>query len=665
MGKEGDDMDAFLRHIMNVAPERQIVLRGFTATCRKLCDELRKINRTPVAIADQNPSYAGKNYEGVPIVMPEEANGFRDAIYIILVRDVMSVIRQLRDAGVPEENIVDWQKVCWSDIQQRNAAMSRLTYEQNRELHTRELFTRSRLDSRPVNIQIETSVDCNLNCAMCGFHDESVKKRHVESTRCLFTSESFDPLLASTQWVNLYGCGEPLMKPLFWQFLDAVKKHSDASVRVVTNGTLLHAENRARLLDSPVKLLEISLDGASERSYWRIRGFDFNRVVRNVTDLVRERDRAGRSDIEIRIAMVVMRENVEELEAMVVLCDRMGVDTVFVCPLYYRSNEEDWITRRTDRNSDKIYTFYYYQQKLQFYPNLTAESLSKAYAVAKRIGVDFREREPLVIDPAAQDIEYPLPVETFRKEAERFLSRSRSVLPQPASSCSEPPPAPAVGGAKCGSPWNSFLVNANGDTTICCHLPLDLCGNVYVNTFDEVWNSESACNVRRGIIEGRYSALCVEVNCPYSHMIANEGGSIKPLEYGRMIHFDRYRNNVREYVDYSGLTFPDFDGMWFNKRSGEIRYLPHKRSDHTVCMKLRPGSMYQDRSLPVAFLTIGGEQHVLYSTKGEPEDFTVPVPMTALDGDGVLVYFEFPASDTDEPDDCRILQILNMNIADL
>lgn len=67
----------------------------------------------------------------------------------------------------------------------------------------------------------------------------------------------------------------------------------------------------------------------------------------------------------------------------------------------------------------------------------------------------------------------------------------------------------------CAQPFTNAAIDANGEVSLCCAAFLNKrAGNVLENTFPEVWNSESAQELRRSILDGDYT-YCIAARCPF------------------------------------------------------------------------------------------------------------------------------------------------------
>ncbi len=179
--------------------------------------------------------------------------------------------------------------------------------------------------------QIEPVGQCNLRCRMCPiqFREDGPPYGPL----AFMPLETFRRLIEqmpALETLHLQGMGEPLMHP---QFFDMVRYAAARGVRVSTNTNLtLLSARRARLcIESGLAELHASLDGATAPTYERIRvRARFTRAKRHLEDLLRIRREVGADRPHVRLVMVVMRENLPELPALVELAHAAGVDSFFV-----------------------------------------------------------------------------------------------------------------------------------------------------------------------------------------------------------------------------------------------------------------------------------------------------------------------------------------------
>jgi len=182
----------------------------------------------------------------------------------------------------------------------------------------------------PSFLQIEPVGQCNLRCRMCAIQFRRDGPPHGPLAFMAF--EHFTRLIEQfpgLSELHLQGLGEPTMHP---RFFDMVAHASARGIRVSTNSNLtLWSRRRAQqCIDSGLAELSISLDAANPVIFERIRqGAHFGKVLRNLRRVVAARA-AARSPLGLRIVMVLMKQNLADLPALVRLAAAEGVPRVFV-----------------------------------------------------------------------------------------------------------------------------------------------------------------------------------------------------------------------------------------------------------------------------------------------------------------------------------------------
>ncbi len=183
----------------------------------------------------------------------------------------------------------------------------------------------------PTYVQIEPVGQCNLRCEMCPIQ---FRRDGPPNGPLAFMSwETFASLLSGfpgLQRLHLQGLGEPMMHP---RFFDMIRYASDRGITVTTNSnlTLLNKKRTRQLLDSGLKTIYFSIDGATPETYERIRKrAHFDRVVRNVERLIEMRAQAGSMTPTLQVVMVIMRQNLHELPELVEMASGWSAERLFV-----------------------------------------------------------------------------------------------------------------------------------------------------------------------------------------------------------------------------------------------------------------------------------------------------------------------------------------------
>jgi radical SAM protein with 4Fe4S-binding SPASM domain len=221
-------------------------------------------------------------------------------------------------------------------------------------------------------------------------------------------------------------------------------------LRVSTNSnlTLLNQRRAERCVACGLHTLHVSLDGATAETYERIRvRAHFDRVLERLALLLAERDRQASATPHLRLVMVIMRQNLHELPAIVRLAHRWRFEGVFVqhlchdfgestLPAHYRPMR-DFVDEQTLLTED---------------PARVERHFGEARAVAAELDVELR------------------------------LPRTQ-VRPHP-------PGTP--GPTRCSWPWTSAYVSYQGAAMPCCMVSTPdriNFGNIFEQGAEATWTS--------------------------------------------------------------------------------------------------------------------------------------------------------------------------------
>ena len=173
-------------------------------------------------------------------------------------------------------------------------------------------------------LQVESSIACNLRCIMCPWKQIS-KQAPNHGIMAPDVWGAIRPYLSEIASVDFTGGGEPLLQPRLVEWV-AEAKRAGCEAGFLSNGLLLRKEKLKQLLVAGVDWICISMDGATADMYNRIRvGSDFEKVCENVARIAAMR--SGHIP-KTMINFVIMDINVHQIEDIVKLASRMGVDQV-------------------------------------------------------------------------------------------------------------------------------------------------------------------------------------------------------------------------------------------------------------------------------------------------------------------------------------------------
>ncbi|MGD9085643.1 MAG: SDR family NAD(P)-dependent oxidoreductase [Desulfobacterales bacterium] len=188
-----------------------------------------------------------------------------------------------------------------------------------------QVIEKKSLKKRPWRLfQVESAIACNLKCVMCPWREIAKKAEN----RGVMTPEiwaAIKPYLDRVQSVDFTGGGEPLLQPHLAQWI-AEASQAGCETGFLSNGLLLKEEKLKKILAAGINWICISMDGATADMYNKIRvGSDFDRVCENVANIARLRKG---SLPKTMINFVLMDMNAHQMEDIVQLADRLGVDQV-------------------------------------------------------------------------------------------------------------------------------------------------------------------------------------------------------------------------------------------------------------------------------------------------------------------------------------------------
>ena len=167
----------------------------------------------------------------------------------------------------------------------------------------------------PICLTWELTYACNLACVHC------LSSSGRRDPRKLTTAEA-EAVIDELQRMQVFyvnvGGGEPTVRPDFWHLLDYAVGH-DVGVKFSTNGVKLDKARAERLAATDYVDVQISLDGATAEVNDAVRGAgSFATAIRALENLAT----AGMRDV--KVSVVVTRENAGQLDAFKALADRYG-----------------------------------------------------------------------------------------------------------------------------------------------------------------------------------------------------------------------------------------------------------------------------------------------------------------------------------------------------
>jgi radical SAM protein with 4Fe4S-binding SPASM domain len=346
---------------------------------------------------------------------------------------------------------------------------------------------------RPLELHMQLTSGCNLDCYMCHEHLRPEGTRHGKGMRMLEPAalERIErEVMPYASRLHLGVGGEPMLAPYFLELVERAHAQNQR-IHLTTNGTRIATERVAEVLARCVHDIEISADGATAATYERIRGgASFARLLGGIELLNRHRSFRDLEDRpRLTLCMVLMRSNVHELPLMVELAARLSVDGVAAWPVI----------------------------------PVTAEGRADALDLAAA-----RPYVTLARERASQlGIELDLPFDhktpDAQEESENRTTALRRLAKFETSASTQRPRRHA-----CHMPTLAVYVLWDGRVYPCANPEAhqgDALGNLALQGFEEIWNGRPFRNLRAGLASGDAPEVCRR--CPILHRSAGpvEGAS--------------------------------------------------------------------------------------------------------------------------------------------
>jgi MoaA/NifB/PqqE/SkfB family radical SAM enzyme len=176
-------------------------------------------------------------------------------------------------------------------------------------------------------VYFEISSRCNARCPWCSTGSSLWKEKKtidfVDIKKFFSTIDLlYDFNLINRDTVfNLYNWGEPFLHPCFNEIFHGLNE-KDIYFNISTNASLpVKLEKRAA---SHIKQVIISVSGFSQKSYDKIHGFNFNKILSNIDHIAHELKEADFSG-EIFVSYHIYQFNIDEIIFARDFCEKRGL----------------------------------------------------------------------------------------------------------------------------------------------------------------------------------------------------------------------------------------------------------------------------------------------------------------------------------------------------
>jgi MoaA/NifB/PqqE/SkfB family radical SAM enzyme len=314
---------------------------------------------------------------------------------------------------------------------------------------------------------------CNLRCEHC---PRGWMEVPAQTTPAPLVEWVMAELLPLVRVVRLGGTdlGEQLVAPLFDRFVERVIELDPLRFELVTNLTVMTPE-RAALLAAGCADLAFSLEGTGA-AYERVRGSSWETVERNLALVAEARRRHPGSRLKVTALVTCFRDNLDDLPAILDLCDR-GVDAIHFRPL------------------------------IALIPEQEGQTLERCVERARPVFERIRERA------VARGLQFYLPELPAAEGAPAGAPANAPPVaaePPRLGPDAAPPPPAAAGRWVCHFPFEAVSILSDGTVGTCCE-------ELYLGRLDtaapglgRLWRGRDWTKLRRSVAAGRWKGACAD-----------------------------------------------------------------------------------------------------------------------------------------------------------
>src|SRR5205085_6432559 len=192
----------------------------------------------------------------------------------------------------------------------------------------------------PYHVEIHPADRCNIDCFFCS----TAALRGTDELPLTRLEELIGELKAAgTRSIRLAGGGEPLFHRKTKDFLAALVGSGLPIENITTNAVLLGEEIATLLVKGDCDQVTVSLNTGDAETYasmMQTPARNFERVLKNVRNLIAERRRQKRDTPKVNLQFLVWKQNYRSIPQMYALARELDVDTIFFNGLSFLTPEQ-------------------------------------------------------------------------------------------------------------------------------------------------------------------------------------------------------------------------------------------------------------------------------------------------------------------------------------
>ncbi len=379
----------------------------------------------------------------------------------------------------------------------------------------------------PIEIFLEVSNVCDLECAMCPIFSPLNPKKFLAlkaDERGYMNKDAvlplLDDLLKHAVHVHCFGYGEPMIHPEFKDFISAILPY-EVLIDFSTNGMHLTDEMCSFLVESSIWKVIVSFSGITKREYesMYLRG-QYDAVLSGIKKLSRLKRNCNSAYPIIQVNSIAFEHHVRKLDQFVDLMADHGVNSISLQSLItipevpqlathrsvFRPWVEGWTLEKAHKKAEEygviLNTVQYRSEGVSSEEEYEAARRSVFNELGgrkngrgqdnrienlKKLATQIRYENSHQEDIVEKNINL---MDIATEEALNLLRVERS----------------ADMNLYCFEPFSTFYVSRNGSVKPCCETPPDApaMGNVHSREGHEIWKGNGFNIMRYTIVNGLY-----------------------------------------------------------------------------------------------------------------------------------------------------------------
>lgn len=212
----------------------------------------------------------------------------------------------------------------------------------------------SRVCGLPFHLVLESGNICNLRCPLCPtpFREKRIPKGILSYENAKRIINQFSGLVH----LNLSLWGEPLLNKDIFEIIRFAKT-KDVDILLQSNLNILNESLAKELIETRLDTLQISLDGASQKTYekYRVNG-DFVKVIEHIKLLKRIQKSENNYNTKIVWKMVVNKFNEFEVDKAQKMAEALGVEFKIVEIYTPKHLAKEWKPCKAVEKSSIVHT---------------------------------------------------------------------------------------------------------------------------------------------------------------------------------------------------------------------------------------------------------------------------------------------------------------------